>query len=218
MKKEEKERLHEDDQFVKFVSRVWDRITERRRVVTMVLVIVVGGLLAAAVITALRQESGDRRRTAIDGAETIEEMEEVAKTYSSAPDLLLRLGASYAVRGEDGDLEKAESTLESAHRSAGDDFERALVSLELGKVKLDRGKHEEALKLFETAAKNRATQALIKDSANWHAARCLELLGRRKDAEERYTRVGVGGADGRGGTWKVLAAYRQSKMRQEALE
>lgn len=157
----------------------------------------------------------DKQRSAIDRAQTINQMKEVTETYPDAPDLLLRLGTAYALRADEGDLVRAESVLQRAFDSARDSSQKALVALELGKAKIDLEKYEQALTLFDVAVRDTDILPLTRDAADWYAGRCLEQLGRAKEAAVRYARVT---ARKTGGIWGMLAAHRQIKLRQEALD
>ncbi len=215
MKKEERERLHEEDRFIRFMSATWDRITARRRLFLVSVVVAAAVLLILAIVSGISRHSADQTVSAIDRAKTIDEMERVRENHPDEPELLLRLGNAYAVRGEGTDIEKAESTLQRALDLSPSGTRRALILVALGTVKLDLKKCDAALALFDEALKNRDISFLIRDEANWYAGRCLELLGQPDRAADRYSRISPAG---RGGTWEALAARRRTKLRQGSVE
>ncbi len=218
MKKQEKEKLHEDDGFVKFAKSVWGAVSARQAAAKIVLAVIVGLLVAVAVVSATREEMTDAELSAVDGAETIDQMVKVAKRYPKAVDLQLRLGTACVRRGEKGDMELAEAAFERAVGSARNSLEECLAGLALGKVKMDLRKYEQALQFFEKAAGVTEVSSLIGDEATWYAGRCCELLGKPEEAGRRYDRIRMYSGRNRGGTWESLAEYRQTKMRQESLE
>jgi len=213
-----------DDKFLRWCRRLghrlralWGRAVERagRGLVLICVSGVVILTLVALVWTGLNRWRADKQRSAIDQAQTIAEMKKVAETYPDAPDLLLRLGTAYALRGKDGDLARAESILQRALDSAENGSQKALVALELGKVKVDLEKYEQALKLFDVAVRDSDVLPLTRDAADWYAGRCLEKRGRAKDAAVRYARIT---ARKTRSIWTMLAAHRQIKLRQDTVD
>jgi tetratricopeptide (TPR) repeat protein len=218
MKKEEKERLHEDDRFIKFVSSMWDKVTARRTVALTVVVVVVAVFLGIAVVSGVAEGMRDRALSAADTAETIEEMEKVTAEYPDVVELRLRLGAAYAQRAKDGDLVKAEAEYQAAVNASSDGFERGVALLALGKAKMGLKKYEEAAVALDAAAKVPETQSLVGDTAKWHAGRCYERLGKAEEAAIRYDAIGGVGRTQANDLWKLLADYRQTKMKQNTLD
>ncbi len=216
MKKEEKERLHQDDAFVKFVRAGWGTVLARRKTFSLVLLVLIGGVIIIAITAVVTEEMTDSRLNTIDTAETIQEMDHAAVKYPKDPTLLLKLGTAYARRGEQGDLEESEDLLRRALRAAGNPAERSMAALALAKIKMGLEKYEQAIKLFDEAASSADIGPVIRDEANWHAGRCLELLGRPQDARETYSRVAYT-ARSDGNIWEALARYRQTELRQKPL-
>ena len=215
MKKQEKERLHEDDRFIKFVSAGWDRVVAQRRKSLLAVLVVVVSLGTWAVVSGTRQHLADKERSAVETAETIEQMEQVAEKYPNAPDLLLNLGRAYARRGDKGDLQRAGAALERALASSTVPLQRGMISLDLGIVKTNQGNLEGALEHLDEAARIAEGRPVIASQANWHAGRCFELLGQPEKALERYSRIKQEGGDS---LWFKLAQYRQIKLRQKELD
>ena len=153
MKKQEKERLHEDDRFIKFVSAAWDKAVAQRTMSLLAVVVVVVILGAWAVVSGTRQHLADKERSAVETAETIEQMEQVAEKYPNAPALLLNLGRAYARRGDKGDLQKAGAALERALASSTVPLQRGMISLDLGIVKTKQGNLKGALEHLDEAAR-----------------------------------------------------------------
>jgi tetratricopeptide (TPR) repeat protein len=215
MKAEEKEHLLHDDRFVQFMSGTWDMMQSRRRIMLFILAVIVGIGAVIAVTAGMSEVRLDRRRSSVDMADTIEEKENVADEYPDAVDLLISLGTDYALRGREGDLDRAAETLRRALDAAEKPLYRALAAIELGKVNVELGRYDEALRLFDEVADTRPAQPLLTNEADWHAARCLELLGRHEEAATRYARIGTRGA---GGIWQALAEFRRIRMRQSVTE
>ena len=213
MRKEQKERLHEDDRFVKTVSAAWDKVLERRTMVLTTLAVVSVVFITVAVFAGLREVQSRRALDALAAAETIEEMEAASESYPRAAELLLRLARQYHERGEEGDLERAQQTLERAAKAADTDLLRGLTDFALGKVKKDRGHHEQALEHLDAALRNHRTRPIVGNEATFLAGRCLELLGRHEEASERYITL----REERQSVWQQLAEYRLTKLRQDGL-
>jgi len=223
-KKKKKKPKEKDDRLRRLCGKVgrrlgalWDGLVDKVGFAPVVIVVRWVVILTVIVVVwiGVSRWRADKQRSAIDRAQTINQMKEVTETYPDAPDLLLRLGTAYALRGDEGDLARAESALQRAFDSARDSSQKALVALELGKAKIDLEKYEQALTLFDVAVQDKDILPLTRDAADWYAGRCLEQLGRAKEAAVRYARVT---ARKTGGIWGMLAAHRQIKLRQEALD
>jgi tetratricopeptide (TPR) repeat protein len=222
MKREEKERLHEDDAFVKFVSATWERIGRRRTLAAAALGLVAAALLGWAAWHGWREHLRNARLSAIDRADTREAMEKVREQYPNDPTLLLRLATAYARRGETGDLTRAESALERARAAAVAPLHKAVIELELAKAKMALEKYEPAFRLLDGLVASTEAAAeirpLIRNEANWYAGRCLEHLGRAAEARSRYRRVVPDARTDRRDFWQELAAHRLSTLREDALD
>jgi len=217
MKKEEKERLQEDDAFIKFVNRTWEKIVGRRRMFLALVAVLVIGLVAYVVAYTIVDRASDKALTQIDTAETLKEQEAALAQQPNSPDLLLKLGSAYARRGTKDDVQTAEGLLARALKHAKTDLQNGVISLALGKVKMDLGQSKAALELLEAALDNRHAAALYRSEANWHAGRCLEFLGRTDEAADRYRDI-YAARESAGDIWVLLAQYRATKLRQAALE
>jgi len=215
---EENEAVHEHDAFVRLMLGLKDSALAKGRALALVIAAVASALIIMAVVAAISEYTTNVRLNVVDSATTIDEMEKAAEEYPNDVGLALKLGQAYILRGEEGDLEKAETHLARAVAAAGDDLERAVSALALGKVKTDIGKHEDALKLFEDAAEVSSAQTITQDEANWYAGRCLEQLGRVEEARERYERVQRPKQGERPTPWFSLAQFRTAELRRASLE
>lgn len=218
MKTEQKEKLHEDDWFVKTVRALVARIRTRPTVFNSVLLLLGVGLICLAFVRGCEEQVTTKALDVTDTAENIEEMEQAAERYPGNADLLLRLGDAYLHRGQEGDLDKAASVLETAVRGAQNTLQEGMASLALGKVLMNSEEYGKAFEVFAKASTVSETSPLIRDEANWYAGRCLEHLNRIDEALERYGRVVLEGSGGRGGMWASLARYRQIRLRQQSLD
>lgn len=214
---EENEAVHEHDAFVKLMLGLKDSALAKGRALALLIAAVVAALIIIAVVAAINEYNTNARLNAVDSATTIDEMEKAAEEYPNDVGLALKLGQAYMLRGKEGDVEKTETHLARAV-AAGDDLERAVSALALGKIKTDIGKHEDALKLFEDAAEISSAQTFTQDEANWHAGRCLEHLGRVEEARERYDRVQGPKPGERPTPWFSLARFRTAELRRASLE
>ncbi|MFO7898902.1 MAG: hypothetical protein R6V58_07565 [Planctomycetota bacterium] len=214
MKKEQKERLHEDDRFVKLVSGAWDGVLARRRRFLLLTLLVTGALLAFAVFSGVREVVTKRALNAVDTAETIEQMAAAAKQHPGRADLLLELGRRYHQRGDEGDLARAEEALAKAADAADDKLLEGMIELARGKVEMDRAAYEAALAHFDAAANNTRARPLVGNEATFLAARCLEHLGENEQAAERYASL----EEETNSLWQQMAQFRLTKLRQNPLK
>jgi|GEM_PF-5385615 len=218
MKKEQKEKLHEDDWFVKTVRSFLTKVRTRPTVLNSVLLVLGVGLICLAVVRGCEERITSKAMDVTDTAKDIDEMERAAERYPGNADLLLKLGDAYLRRDEERDIEKAINMLETAVRRAQNGLQEGMACLALGKVLMNKEEYGQASEVFAKASTISETSPLIRDEANWYSGRCLEHLNRIDEALERYGRVVLEGSRGRGGMWASLARYRQIRLRQQSLD
>jgi tetratricopeptide (TPR) repeat protein len=218
MKHEEKERLHEQDRFIKFMSGLWDRITARRTVALSVVVAFALILVATAVVGGVREVLRDRALNRADTAETIEEMEAAVAKHPDVVDLRMRLGVAYVQSETAEGFSKAEGHYQAAVNATRNPLERGAALLALGQVKMELKKYTDAAEVFDAAARIEEAEDLIGDAAIWHAGRCYELMGEADKAAARYESIGSLGGNQGEDLWRTLAGYRQMKMKQGVLD
>jgi len=213
-REQETEVVHEHDAFVRAMLSARDALVAKRGTVILAVLAVVAVLIIIAVGTAIQEGRSEARLNAADTAETVDEMEAVAKDHPGDADLQVRLARAYIARGGSADLSKAEEHLARAVSAADDGLQRAVAALELGKVKIDLGKYEEALALFDKTSSIPEAATIVRAEAEWYAGRSLEVLGRYEEARKRYDDLRDEGR----GVWSEMAQFRKTEMRRTSLE
>lgn len=200
-----------EDAFVESLQRAVDSI---KPYLTVALAVVVVAIAVAGVWMTLALRSERLERLAMETlgrAETAEELRNVPPQYlktSSGPMILYRLAQSLQQEGSAKHRDELIEVYSRLLEMRAGEYLTLLSHMALGKLFLENGTYEQALKHFQEAERSPLT--FRKAEAIWYQGWCLENMGQTEQAKAFYLRVRNEPLRSR--LWREQATFRLSRL------